>query len=212
MMKNKNEIDIVRSKWYLSAIIGTVIVPLGMLLAVINTVIDYKTRTERNEAVFYSALGLSIFAVYSSGLFLFVGALTGLGYSGILKLIIILAAGLIEGIYLFIVYYCQGKRLKTFTFCYNLIAQSHITSVDKLAEISGKSIPRTKRIIKNLIKRKWLDGAEIDDEHNEVVFKRSVWAKQKVVCNNCGAQIIVDYGQTLVCEYCGGALSVKSVE
>ena len=52
---------------------------------------------------------------------------------------------------------------------------------------------------------------KIDEKTGDIILKECIWAKQRVLCQTCGAEIMVTFGQTLVCEYCGGALMVKRI-
>ena len=65
-------------------------------------------------------------------------------------------------------------------------------------------------ILKQLIKMGELSGAEVNNTNDEITFKKSVWAKQKFICKSCGANLVVNFGHTLICEYCSGALEIQN--
>ena len=122
----------------------------------------------------------------------------------------LVALGTIMAVYLFIVYPIHARRSRKLSGCLTLIKDDHITSTEELADILGVRESGVHRLVSSLIRKGFLEGAEIDKAQHEIIFRKSVWAKQKAVCRYCGASLIVDYGHTLICDYCGQALSVES--
>lgn len=190
-------------KWYAATIIGCLIMPIGLLLCVINTVLDFRSCNRKNRAVLYSGIGVAIYSVVMTSIILSV-SIEANAFSVALPLWY--AAPSLLAVYLFVVYAVHTLRCKRLNLIFFLIQTEHITSIQRLAEISGMSVEKTVKSIVLLIKKGRLGDAEISKNKKEVVLKNSIWAKQKVVCRTCGAEIPVDFGQTLVCEYCGGAL------
>ena len=92
----------------------------------------------------------------------------------------------------------------------SIIKVNHITSIRRIQEILGYSDKKLKKAFDYMIFTGMI-RAEIDFKKQEIIFKNSPWAKRLCVCNNCGAEIVVNFGDTLTCEFCGSALDVKKV-
>ena len=44
----------------------------------------------------------------------------------------------------------------------------------------------------NNVKMELMNG---EDDEDEIDFQKSIWAKQRVVCENCGASLVANLGQ-----------------
>lgn len=115
------------------------------------------------------------------------------------------------GIYMLIVYFVFAKRANQYKAVLTLIKESHITSVLSISEITGLDKNKVITRINKLIDTGELEGAFVNTITYEIEFKKSIWAHQLCICNTCGASIYVNFGQTLICEYCCGALDAKRV-
>lgn len=206
MKAKTNRPDMV--KWYVASAIGCFIFPVGIIWNIINTMIDYKKCKDKNNAVLYSALGSTIYTVFMAGYVLFASlSMNKGGEFDIIMLMYIPPA--VQAAYLYIVYFIQMHRCRYLSRIYSLVELDHITSVPLVSEIIGINRATTRKYIKKLAKMGFLKGANVDEKTGEINLKECIWAKQRVICQNCGAEITVTFGQTLVCEYCGGALKVK---
>ena len=198
--------------WYAVSLFGFFVFPVGFILLIVSTVHELRTQREKNEKIL-SAGVLLLFAALSMLCFLSVAAVTGdfgsMKYS--YELIVYGPAALL-GLLEILVYAVTAVRIGRLNTCRMLICRERITSVETLCEISGFSRRRLRRLIRALVRRGELVGASLGKTDADVVFTKSVWAKQRVQCLNCGAALTVDFGRTLTCEYCGGALEVKRIE
>ncbi len=120
-------------------------------------------------------------------------------------------ASLLFGIFLLIAYGILMRRNRCVHKCLMLICNEHITSVERIAEILGISPEKAGILLKKVIDAGLLEGASLPENSDELVFTKSIWAHQHVVCENCGAELFVNLGQTLTCAYCGGALKARRI-
>ncbi|MBR4727831.1 MAG: hypothetical protein IK080_08085 [Clostridia bacterium] len=198
--------DFDKSKWYYATAVGCFAFPVGYVWLIVNTVIEFKKHIRKNSAILYSGLGAAVFSLTYFILFVMTSEeddyLTGLSFMWLPQAIM--------AVYLFIVYPIHARRSRKLSGCLTLIKDDHITSTEELADILGVRESGVHRLVSSLIRKGFLEGAEIDKAQHEIIFRKSVWAKQKAVCRYCGASLIVDYGHTLICDYCGQALSVES--
>ena len=118
---------------------------------------------------------------------------------------------LISGGCLLALYAALMRRNRRFHRCRTLICSEHITSVAKLSEILGLSREKTQALLRQMIEKGLLEGASLPEPGDELVFARSVWARQYVVCCGCGADQVVNFGETLTCAYCGSALKARRI-
>ena len=195
-----------KNVWYIITAISCFI-PLGLIVAVIYTIFEVKYNPYQNKKILHSATASLIFSLFMSGYILFVSFT---GNLGTYTLALMYIPALVISIYLFCVYIVLSRRAKIFRQCILLIQQEHITDVSHISEIIGISDTKAVSALKKLIKMGELDGAELDSSNKEIIFKKSIWAKQKVLCRSCGANLIVNLGQTLTCEYCNGALEIQN--
>lgn len=186
--------------WYI------VLIPM-----IVITVLDFR-KTKKCKDFLFSGLALLI----SSSFFLsyFALSITAADQSPTMFVLWILAWGAswIFGIIHLILYAIQKKRNHVLEMIEMLVGREHITSVEYISEIIGFDNQKTIRYIKKLIKAGILSGAYIEDGNNEIQFTQSIWAKQRAECLNCGAEIIVNLGQTLICDYCGSKLHIKIIQ
>ncbi len=204
-MKKKfglNEPD--RSKWYIATGLMCVLVLPAFVFIVIFTFSAFKKSMEKNTAILYSGLAAFLFALT----YFLIFTLTGNLREWEMTSVFILPQTALA-VYLFAVYVLHARYANRLSRCLSLVQNDHITDLDELGYILGLHEKRLKRYVKRLIKMNRLDGAGIDEAAGEIVFTKSIWAKQRFVCPYCGAETTVDYGHTLVCEYCGQALPVK---
>ncbi|MBR6922857.1 MAG: hypothetical protein IKH51_11740 [Clostridia bacterium] len=206
-----NKYDLRKKEWYIATAVGVFVFPVGFIWNVINTVIDYKRNIKKNNAVLYSAIGATIFGLFMSGYVLFVSLGMNDTEGTAMFLMYMYAPTIVLAVYLYAVYFISAHRCKYLSRIYSLIELDHITSVPLMSEILGINRARTRRYIKKLGKMRYLKDVKIDEKTGDIILKECIWAKQRVICQNCGAEITVTFGQTLVCEYCGGALMVKRV-
>ncbi|MCR4594178.1 MAG: hypothetical protein K5761_03900 [Clostridiales bacterium] len=211
---------IVASPWLLSviarlmnlsgSIIGAVyLLPMlgSFVWMILNTITDFRKSVETEPAIKYSGWGLLI---YSLSILLFFGVISmfvDVNYNPRLYLFIFFP--LSASVYFLIVYYSEKNRSSNLKLLESLIFVSHITSLDKMAEISGMKVNKCIKYINFLINLGHLKDTKVED--GEVLFKKCLWAKQKIICKDCGGENTVNIGQDLVCDYCGSALFIKSI-
>lgn len=195
-------------KWYIAGSIGFFIPLVGIILVIINTVIDNKYCTKNNKAILYTAICDTFLSLFMGGYILLVSI--EISSSAFLAFLYIPAFFL--GIYMFVVYFIFKKRANSINTILTLVKESHITSVLSISDIAGLDKNKTIKLINMLISTGDLDGASINKMTLEIEFEKCVWAHQLCICNTCGASIYVNFGQTLVCEYCSGALDIKRVK
>lgn len=207
MKKSSGIINFLTGKgWYISTAISC-FAPVLFFLPVICTVYEIKYNTNQNKTILYSATAALIFSLFMGGYILwgsFVGNL------GTYALAFAYIPALIISAYLFCAYIPLSKRAKLFSRCILLIQQEHITSISQISEIIGISETKTVSVLKQLIKMGELDGADVNNTNDEIIFKKSIWARQKFTCKSCGANLVVNLGHTLICEYCNGALETQN--
>ena len=191
-----------KSKWYIAAVIACFATPASLVLLVF-TIEEFKHNIkEKNHAILFSGIALSIFAATYGFLFLIYDSPTWTLYS------IMVVPQAIMGLYLLIAYGVHARFALRNARCLSLVRNDHITSLSEIGTILGLNEKQTKKCVQRLIASGDLSGAAIDETTGTILFAKSIWAKQKFVCKNCGAALIVDFGHTLVCEYCGQALPV----
>lgn len=202
MMFRRFKERFVENMWIIATVIGCIF-PFGIIFSVWCTVYEVRHSMKVNKTILHCAIGAMIFAVVMTGAILFSSFTGNLDTYG---LVVIYIPSWIQAIYLFCVYLPHFRRAKQMEQCLFLIQTEHITSISQIAEIIGVKNGKVISAIQRLSKLGILDGTQVAKEQDEILFTKSVWAKQKVVCKSCGANLVVNFGQTLVCEYCNGAL------
>ena len=207
-MKNLSQPKSPLSKnfWYITTAIGC-FVPFGIIFSIFCTIHDVKHNTEQNKSILHCATAALIFSLFMSGYILW---LSFAGNMDTYALAWMYIPAFILAIYLYCVYFILARRAKFFNQCILLIQQEHITSIPQISEIVGLPHAKTISVLKKLIKMGELNGAGVDEVNSEVIFTKSIWAKQKFICKSCGANLIINYGHTLTCEFCNGALEIQN--
>ena len=191
--------------WYIAVAIGAFFPP-GLILPVICTFYEYKHNIHVSKSILYSAIASLIFSLFMSGYILMVSFTGNLGTYALASMYI---PAFVLSIYLFSVYTIFARRSKYFEQILLLITIEHITSIPQISEITGLDQKKTILYLKKIIKMGELAGAEVYDNSEEIIFKKSVWARQRVICRNCAASLVVNFGHTLTCEYCKSALEIE---
>lgn len=194
-----------RRQWSITTVLGCFLFVPGFIWILVLTVREAKTSIEQNRTILHCGLGALTFAVAES-VYMLVFSLPGeLGRIPFELLFPFAFSGLL-GIYLLCVYSALSARNRRIRRCLLLVQQKHITSRALIGEILGLSERRTTRLLQRIIRMGRLDGAWLQEGADDIRFKKSVWARQRVICQSCGAELVVDLGRTLICDYCGGAL------
>lgn len=171
---------------------------------------EAKDTSPRNPRLLYCGLGACTVSVVS---------LLSLSLSSLLRpeagmplpLMMLWIPCLLAGICLLALYTVLTRRNRRFHKCRMLICSEHITAVARLSEILGLPADKTRALLRRMIEAGLLEGASLPEPGDELVFARSVWARQYVVCCGCGADQVVNFGQTLTCAYCGSALKARRI-
>lgn len=171
-----------------------------------STVLEFKKNVDkRNDAILFSGLGALIFALTYSVMVVTSGDVRE--FAPILFFMAVPQS--ICAVYLFTVYAVHARLARRLSKCLSLIKNDHITSLVELGMILGLREKKIKKSVLRLIRAGRLPGASVDEANGEILFTESIWAKQRFICRNCGAELTVDFGHTLVCEYCGQALPIS---
>lgn len=117
-------------------------------------------------------------------------------------------ASVIAGIIVVILHFSMEKGTKFNDKIYSLIYVDHILNVKRISEILGVNKNTVVKSINKMISDNVIRGT-VNHAQTELILFNSIWAHQLCVCNNCGAEISVNLGDTLTCPYCSSALSVK---
>lgn len=197
-MKKKLKLD----PWIIATVLGIYFLPVGLAVAAFLGWWEFSRYARKNKVILYCGIATVIYSVTMT-------AYTTLMPTGADGTIFWVIFGLpsVYGIVLLCLYPVLTRRANAIARLYLLVQQEHITSLPQLCQITGFRRERTVRLLGQMIRLKLLDGAWIDEKTQTVCFRKSIWAKQRFVCHDCGAVLTVDLGHTLVCEFCGSALS-----
>lgn len=171
---------------------------------------EVKDFSTSNRRLLYFGLGACTISFWMLG-----GTLISAFFSETGKassaLLVLDAMYLPGGIYFLVLYGILMRRNRKIQKCLMLIRKEHITSVSRIGEIVGLSITETRALLTRAIRENLLEGASLQENDDDILFARSVWARQHVVCNNCGAELTVNLGESLICEYCGSLLRARRI-
>lgn len=197
-MKKKLKID----PWIVATVLGLYFLPVGLAGAAFLGWREFSRYARKNKTILYCGIATVIYSVTMT-------AYTTLMPTGADVTIPAVVFGLpsIYGIAILCLYIFLTRRADAIARLYLLVQQEHITSIPQLCQITGFRREKTVRLLHQMIRLKMLDGAWIDESRQTVCFRKSIWTKQRFICDDCGAELIVDMGHTLVCEFCGSALS-----
>ena len=222
MMDNKNvslrdSAQMLKTAWTITAIFGVFFFPVGVVLLLILFIRIYHVPEKLEQYVLNYGI---VAVVLSSSMLLFAGlAFQIIGLSGekensfsIASVLLILAPGVLFGILMIIAFFILKKRKYLYDSCYMLVQKEHIVSLQTISSILGTNDKKTRKLMQSLIKNGKFGQATIDEQTQELLLEKSIWAKQHVVCDNCGAELVVDFGHTLTCAYCGSALKARIIE
>ena len=186
--------------WILATFAGCFLFPVGAIWLLVLT--PKVTRSIQDKrTVLHAGLGAVTFALV---FLFFIWSLTRGAFPHMILITYI--GALILGVYELILYGVLALRNRKLRRCLMLVQQEHITSLPLMAEILGLRREKVAALFTKLFSLGFLEGAFLSDDGQELQFKKSVWAKQRVICRSCGAELVVDMGRTLTCAYCGGAL------
>ncbi len=193
--------------WPLAAILCCVgLFPVGAVIAVILGKKEWETATKKERSVLWCGIGSVIFSAAMLGYFIpFI--LAGLDSGGLF--LITCAIGLLCGIGMIVFYVKLSDRAGKTALTLSVICDEHITRIYDISNICGMNDAESEKAIERLLASGELPEATIDRSHGTVEFIRSPWVKQLMICRDCGAEVLVLRGETLVCEYCGSALFAK---
>ena len=106
--------------------------------------------------------------------------------------------------------YLKGRQLQKTDRMHEVLQQvihvSHITSTQELAQTMGLKRWQIDCEIDRMIRWGVLKDAQLDIPSAKILLPKEKWADAKVVCSECGAELIINIGRTLVCPYCKTAL------
>ncbi len=194
--------------------IGTVIGSLGLFPAFILAFVaaGRLARENGNDKIniFYGGLGALTFGFFMLCTLAIISMIYG-SFSYFFMVGGIYVAAVAGGICLMAIYSRAMREGRLFQRCQWLIRSEHITDVPRLGEIFGLHHQKMAAQIRKMIDRGLLEGAELSEDQTEVLLTRSIWAQQRVQCVKCGAVQMVNFGDTLVCDACGGALKARRV-
>lgn len=188
--------------WIVSTILAVYLLPVGLICAVCLTWYEATRKTDKNKAILYCGIGTMIFSATMSTFMAVVPTGTDMTFPTVF-----FALPMIYGIYALCVYTILARRANRIAQLHLLVQQEHITSLRQLCQITDLPHKRTVRLLELMIRRSVLDGAWIDEATETIRFHKSIWARQRFTCSDCGAVLTVDLGHTLTCAYCGSALS-----
>lgn len=197
-MKKKLRID----PWIVTTLIAVYLLPVGLVLAAFLAWREVATNPKKNRTILYCGIGTVIFSVTMTA---YTTLMPTEADTGIMA--VIFAPPILYGIFALCLYGILARRANAIAQLYLLVQQEHITSIQQLCQITGFPEKRVIRLLGLMIRLAMLDGAWIDERTQTVRFRKSIWARQRFVCADCGAVLTVDLGHTLVCEYCGSALA-----
>ena len=167
---------------------------------------DWETATKKKKTVLWCGLGSVLFSLTMLG-YIIPFLLAGLSAGGLL--LISYAIGLLCGIGMIVFYVKLSDRAGKTALALSVICDEHITGIYEIGNICGMNDVETGKAIERLIASGELPEATVNRSHGTVEFIRSPWEKQLMICKDCGAEVLVLRGETLVCEYCGSALFAK---
>lgn len=182
--------------------------PIPFAFAV--TWLEMKDYSIRNRRLIYFGLGactVSVWMLIDTLVSSFLSE-TGKVSSILFMLDVLILPG---GIYLLVLYGILMRRNRRIQKCLMLIQKEHITLISRIGEILGLSDTEIRTLLNFMIQKNLLEGASLSENDDEIAFSRSVWAKQHVVCDSCGAELVVNLGEALICEYCGSVLKARRI-
>ena len=194
--------------------IGTVAGSLGLfpafILAFLAAARLARENGDNNIYIFYSGLGALTFGFFMLCTTLFISVLDA-NITYVYVIGSLYAAAVAGGFCLLGIYRHAARKNRLFQRCLWLIRSEHITDVPRLGEIFGLHHQKMAARIQEMLDQGLLEGAALSQDQTEVLLGRSIWAQQRVECVKCGAVQTVNFGDTLVCDACGGALKAKRV-
>lgn len=205
----KGKADPRRTQWIICAVLG-IFAPYYVIIWAIVLLVKESKRATADKAMLYGGLGV-ITAASLMAVFMLLPYVRDGVPEGLAILLVVYGAAVVFGLFLVVSYFLLERRNRMIRQCAHLIMDEHITSVALIGEILGKDREQTISLLQKTIRIAPLDGASLSENGEEILFRKSLWAHLRVQCQRCGAILTVDLGQTLVCEYCGGALTAKRV-
>ena len=199
--------DAFTTLWAVAAVVSFFLLPLGLPLLIVCAARELTTMRRKNEVPL--RFGLLSIAI-SLWMILFIGMASadadGIGKEGFMMLAPVYLQGIGFGLIASVLAGALNARDRRIDRCLYLIKTEHITALSLLADGSGLTEKQVVRALRTAIRLDELRDAQVDERLDEVIFEKSCWARQRAVCSSCGAELVVNFGQTLVCEYCGSAL------
>ena len=204
----------IEKAWLIAAFLSVIEGPLGFALTVALLIYQSRNPEKVGKHILIYGLAELIFPIFIIAWFtVFTGFDDSLPDSWIIFFVLLSSGwGLISGILNISMYAFLSRKKYLLAACENLINGEHITSLRTISDILGVEYLKVKKAVALQIKNGHFKWASIDDKKEEIIFERSIWAKQPVVCERCGAELVVDFGATLICEYCSSALKVKRID
>lgn len=208
LLKKRTSGKSIHNLWYAASAIAFFALPVAVPFLAAATVLEWKRKRDHNEAPLRCAILLVVVSIWMLSALYFMA--TGMGYASdgdfMRTMTFYYLQGIAAAAYELIIYCLLQARDRAIERCLYLILHEHFTSIPKIAEFSGMREKKTVAAIRSAVRFGLLEDAQADIQKGEIVFRKCCWARQRVVCVSCGAELVVNLGETLVCPYCGSAL------
>lgn len=188
--------------WLLAAVLAFFVMPLGLIMTVLLMRAEEKKHPAGNYVMRGIGFGLMVFAMTETVIAVcFVGA----GIEVLYVAAVFFASALI-GLWM----YLRGRQLQKTDRLHEVLHQvihvSHITSTQELAQTMGMKRVHIDREVSRMIRWGVLKDAQLDIASAKILLPKEEWADVRVVCKECGAELVINIGHTLVCPFCKTAL------
>ena len=204
MMKWKKEkIPVKDLLWNINAFVTALVPPLGALMTALMLRGEYR----KHEPGYYYMDGVG------QGVMLFDGVETLFCLICMVTVDVdvwIVAVwfflGVLVGLWMLLAGKNLAKQDRMHKVMHTVVHVSHITQVENMASVMGVRQDVIREAFDRMIRWGVLKNAQFDPVQNKLLLPEEKWADAKVVCKECGAELVINIGQTLVCPYCKTAL------
>jgi len=189
--------------WLATAFVSFFVPPLGLIALLLLR----RAEEKKHPVGDYTMRGIGFFLMIFSGVET-VMTLCFIGSGG--ASVLIVAAWFLAGALLGLWMYQMGKSLERSDTLHRVLMQvifvSHITRADRFAEVMNMRRDRIDRELGRMVRWGVLKDAQYDAAQGKLLLPKEKWAEARVICKECGAQLVINIGETLVCPYCKTAL------
>lgn len=190
--------------WMLNGFLTALVPPLGWIALVF--LVRSELKRHKSGEYHMNGVGQAVMLFDLLECILTTAILGGDLSQGVWIVLLFFLSGALAGFYMVLFAAWLRRQDRLHKVLHTVIHTSHITQADRMASVMAVNQDVIRKAFCRMIRWGVLAQAQFSFEQNKLLLPEEKWADAKVICEGCGAELIINIGQTLVCPYCKTAL------